>query len=370
MSSKRIPMIAVRVAALALASPWALHLNGQADITLAAPVTVVRADPHHRGTLLAGTATALLYRSRNGADSWIRLPFPAELRSNLHALMIDPVRTDVYLVAVTSEIPRYAGLYRSTDEGATWEQLRDLRQKQAWSLASWTGDSHVIAAGTEDGIFITRDGGDNWTNISARGYARPQPVVTLAFDPAHRNILYAGTPHLAWKTTDDGRTWHALQRGMPEDSDIFSIIVDGKRSTRLFAGACSGIYRSLNGGETWASLEQAVGAQFRTYVVAHAPHSANVLFVGTNGGLLQSPDGGATWRHVSRPTTRSVAFDPVDPRHVFVATDEGILRSEDGGGHFAVANQGLYDRSSAFPFERSDYGPPGSSICASIRTKQ
>lgn len=363
-------MIAVRVAALALASPWALHLNGQADITLAAPVTVVRADPHHRGTLLAGTATALLYRSRNGADSWIRLPFPAELRSNLHALMIDPVRTDVYLVAVTSEIPRYAGLYRSTDEGATWEQLRDLRQKQAWSLASWTGDSHVIAAGTEDGIFITRDGGDNWTNISARGYARPQPVVTLAFDPAHRNILYAGTPHLAWKTTDDGRTWHALQRGMPEDSDIFSIIVDGKRSTRLFAGACSGIYRSLNGGETWASLEQAVGAQFRTYVVAHAPHSANVLFVGTNGGLLQSPDGGATWRHVSRPTTRSVAFDPVDPSRVFVATDEGILRSEDGGGHFAVANQGLYDRSSAFPSERSDYSPPGSSIGGSIRTKQ
>lgn len=370
MSSKRIPIIAVRVAAIALASPWALHLNGQADMTLAAPVTVVRADPHHRGTLLAGTATALLYRSRNGADSWIRLPFPAELRSNLHALMIDPVRTDVYLVAVTSEIPRYAGLYRSTDEGATWEQLRDLRQKQAWSLASWTGDSHVIAAGTEDGIFMTRDGGDNWTNISARGYARPQPVVTLAFDPAHRNILYAGTPHLAWKTTDDGRTWHALQRGMPEDSDIFSIIVDGKRSTRLFAGACSGIYRSLNGGETWASMEQAVGAQFRTYVVAHAPHSANVLFVGTNGGLLQSPDGGATWRHVSRPTTRSVAFDPVDPRHVFVATDEGILRSEDGGGHFAVANQGLYDRSSAFPLERSDYGPPGSSIGASIRTKQ
>jgi hypothetical protein len=363
-------MIAVRVAALALASPWALHLNGQADITLAAPVTVVRADPHHRGTLLAGTATALLYRSRNGADSWIRLPFPAELRSNLHALMIDPVRTDVYLVAVTSEIPRYAGLYRSTDEGATWEQLRDLRQKQAWSLASWTGDSHVIAAGTEDGIFVTRDGGDNWTNISARGYARPQPVVTLAFDPAHRNILYAGTPHLAWKTTDDGRTWHALQRGMPEDSDIFSIIVDGKRSTRLFAGACSGVYRSLNGGETWASLEQAVGAQFRTYVVAHAPHSANVLFVGTNGGLLQSPDGGATWRHVSRPTTRSVAFDPVDPSRVFVATDEGILRSEDGGGHFAVANQGLYDRSSAFPFERSDYSPPGSSIGGSIRTKQ
>lgn len=363
-------MIAVRVAALVTALPWASHLRGQPHITLTAPVTVVRADPHHYGTLLAGTATALLYRSRDGADSWIRLPFPAELRSTLHAVMIDPVRTDVYLVAVTSETPRYAGLYRSTDEGATWEQLRDLRQKQVWSLASWTADSHVIAAGTEEGIFITRDGGDNWTHISPRRYSGPHPVVALAFDPAHRNILYAGTPHLAWKTTDGGGTWHALHRGMPEDSDIFSIVVDGKRSTRLFAGACSGIYRSLDGGDTWASLEQAVGAQFRTYVVAHAPHSANALFVGTNGGLLHSPDGGATWRHVSRPTARSVAFDPADPHHVFVATDEGILRSEDGGGHFTEANQGLYDRSSAFSVERSDYGPPGSSIGANIRTKQ
>ena len=363
-------MIAVRVAVLAMALPGTSGLIAQSDITVAAPVTVVRADPHHRGTLLAGTATALLFRSRDGADSWIRLRFPAELRSTLHAVMIDPARTNVYLVAVTSEMPRYAGLYRSTDEGVTWEQLHDLRQEQVWSLASWTADSHVIAAGTEDGVFITLDGGDNWTHISPRGYSGPQPVVALTFDPAHRNILYAGTPHLAWKTTDGGGTWHALQRGMPEDSDIFSIVVDGKGSTRLFAGACSGIYRSLDGGGTWASLEQAVGGQFRTYVIVHAPHSANALFVGTNGGLLHSPDGGATWRHVARPTARSVAFDPADPRHVFVATDEGILRSEDGGSHFTEANQGLYDRSSAFALERSDYSPPGSSIGANIRTKQ
>jgi photosystem II stability/assembly factor-like uncharacterized protein len=249
--------------------------------------------------------------------------------------MIDPVRTNVYLVGVTSEIPRYAGLFRSTDEGATWEQLRDLRQKQVWSLASWTADSRVIAAGTEDGIFITSDGGDKWIHVSASGYAGPQPVVSLAFDPSHRNILYAGTPHLAWKTTDGGASWHALQRGMPEDSD------------------------------TWASLERTVGAQFRTYVVAHAPHSANALFVGTDAGLLQSPDGGATWRHLSRRTTRSVAFDPADPRHVFAATDEGILRSKDGGSHFTEANQGLYDRSSVFALERNESDPS-----ANIRTKQ
>ena len=340
-------MTAAQLTALAVAS-FAPPLHGEADITNAGPVMVVRTDPHHQGTLLAGTATAMLYRSRDGADSWTRLPFPAELRSTLHALMIDPVRINVYLVAVTSETPQYSGLFRSADEGATWEQLRDLRQKQVWSLASWAADSHVIAAGTEDGIFLTRDGGENWTHISPRGYSGPQPVVALAFDPAHRNILYAGTPHLAWKTTNGGATWRAIHRGMPEDSDIFSIEVDGKQPRRLFAGACSGIYRSLDGGYTWASLEQAVGSQFRTYVVAHAPHGANAIFVGTNAGLLLSPDAGTTWRKLSRQPARSVAFDPFDPRRVFVATDQGILRSEDGGSNFKEASQGLDERSSAF----------------------
>ena len=366
MLSKRISITSPTLAALAITSCVSL-LYGEVGVGIASPIIVVRADPHHQGTLLAGTATAMLYRSRDGADSWTRLPFPVELRATLHAVMIDPVRTNLYLVAVTSETPQYAGLFRSADGGATWEQIHDLRQKQVWSLASWAADSHVIAAGTEDGIFLTRDGGENWTHISPQGYSGPQPAVSLAFDPAHRNILYAGTPHLAWKTTNGGATWRSIHRGMHEDSDIFSIDVDRNRPRRLFAGACSGIYRSLDGGNTWASLEQAVGSQFRTYIVARPPRGADALFVGTDSGLLLSPDAGATWRKLSRQAARSVAFDPFDPRRVFVATDQGILRSEDGGSNFAEASQGLDDRSSPFTPEPR---PSGSSNSAAIHTKQ
>ena len=358
--------IASGLAALAIGS-WPSLLYGEADAGIIGPMSLVRADPHHQGTLLAGTATAMLYRSRDGADSWVRLPFPGELRSTLHALMIDPVRTNVFFAAVTSETPQYAGLFRSVDEGVTWEQISDLRQRQVWSLALWAADPHVVAAGTEDCIFLTRDGGENWTRISPRGYSGPQPVVSLAFDSAHRNILYAGTPHLVWKTTDGGATWRSIHRGMHEDSDIFSIDVDRNRPRRLFAGACSGIYRSLDGGNTWSSLEREVGSQLRTYVVAHAPHSANALFVGTNAGLFLSPDAGATWRLLLRQAAKSVAFDPFDLRRVFVATDQGILRSEDGGSNFTEASQGLDRRSTVFtPEPRASR----SSNSANISTKQ
>jgi photosystem II stability/assembly factor-like uncharacterized protein len=308
------------------------------------PLFVIRTDPHHPGTLLAGTAAAQLFRSRDGADTWTHLPFPGELRSALHAIVVDPLTPDLYLVAASSETPAYAGVYRTVDGGATWSQLPGLEHKQVWALTVWRGDPRIIAAGTQDGVFLTRDSGMNWERLSPPRSAWPRPVVSLAFDPANSKVLYAGTPHLAWKTADGGATWRRIPIGMEEDSDIFSIEVDLNQRAHLFAGACSGIYRSINGGGTWSSLEKATGGSFRTYVVARTPGRPHVVFAGTSGGLIQSADEGATWRVLSKEIARSIAFDAADSQRIFVATDRGILRSEDGGDHFRGANQGLARR--------------------------
>ena len=296
----------------------------------------IQTDPYHKGTLLAGTAAAQLFRSRDGGATWLPLPFPAALRANLHALVIDPSRPDVYLAALSSELPQYAGVFRSLDEGATWEPLNGLKRKQTWALALWTGDSKVMAAGTLDGVFFSYDGGENWRQLVGSNAGWPRPVVSIAFDPKTRNTLYAGTPNLAWKTTDGGKTWFRISRGMRDDSDIFAISVDAVRPERLLAGACSGIYRSPDGGANWFSLENAVGGQHRTYVVARAPRRPNLVFATTSGGLMHSTNGGDTWRKVWPLSARSIAFDPIDSRTVFVATDRGVLRSNDGGLHFTT----------------------------------
>jgi photosystem II stability/assembly factor-like uncharacterized protein len=152
-------------------------------------------------------------------------------------------------------------------------------------------------------------------------------VVSLAFDPQDRNTLYAGTPHLAWKTSNSGKSWNRLSRGMEADSDVFSIDVDPKQRTRLLAGACSGLYRSIDGGGTWSTLEREVGGQPRTYAVARAPGLRGVIVAGTSQGALRSSDGGATWQRLTAGAARSIAFDPADPRRIFVATDRGLLLS-------------------------------------------
>ncbi len=274
----------------------------------------------------------------------IRCRFPARLRSTLHAILIDPTQANVYFLAVSSETPGYAGVFRTEDEGATWQLLPGMEQKQVWALVFWSVDSRVIAAGTQDGVFLTNDGGNNWTQLSSPGSEWPQPVMSLAFDPTNSKILYAGTPHLAWKTADGGNTWRRLARGMQEDSDVFFIDVDPNRRLRLFAGACSGIYSSLDGGGTWSNLERVVGGEFRTYVIARAPRRRNLVFAGTSGGLMHSPDGGATWRRLSAATVRSIAFDPADSSHIFVATEQGISAQRRRRDPFPSGKRWLADR--------------------------
>ena len=323
---------------------WIAGSRSEASGPTSGSVAIIRVDPHHQNTILAGTGTAQLFRTRDGANSWTPLGFPAALHATLHSVLIDPIHPQTYMVALSSETPSYSGVFRSVDEGTTWQPLNGLNRKQVWSLASWAVDSRVMAAGTQDGIFFTRDGGETWTHTAAQGSAEPHPVVSLAFDPANSYVLYAGTPHLAWKTIDGGKTWKPIHNGMEEDSDIFTIFVDAINPRRLFAGTCGGIYSSRDGGGTWANLANVNSSTPRTYVIARAPYNPSIIFAGTSGGLLQSTDAGVTWRKVSRSPARSIAFDYSNPRRMFVATDSGILRSEDGGAHFVEASQGLYDR--------------------------
>jgi photosystem II stability/assembly factor-like uncharacterized protein len=332
-----------RPAALAfvLATTFALattFLWAQPDAGLHGPIRLIQADPHRQGTLLAGTATARLFRSRDGGDTWSPLPFPPELRSTLHAILIDPGKANVYWVGVSSETPQFAGAFRSADEGANWQPVPGLERKQVWALAGWKVDAHVMAAGTEDGVYLTRNGGADWTLLSSPG-ASPHPVVSLAFDPADVKTLYAGTPHLAWKTVDGGATWQPIHKGMKDDSDIFSLDVNVTRRSRLFAGSCNGVYRSVDGGGTWTNLEHALGGPFRTYAVQSAPDRPEVVYAGTSLGLMVSRDSGANWSRLSATGARSVAFDPSNPQRLFVATDEGVLRWEDGAqGRLRAAN--------------------------------
>jgi len=302
----------------------------------------VQVDPQQPETVLAATDNALLFRSTNGGESWTGLSFPASLRATLHALVVSP-NTGVYLVGLSDDSRAYSGLFRSSDQGRTWSRMTALGSRDVWSVAVFPTDSRIVAAGTAEGVFLTRDGGEHWSRISAESNHALRPVVSLAFDPLDWRMIYAGTPHLPWRTVDGGASWKPASSGMQDDSDVFSIQV-AEPLRHVFASACSGIYRSLDRGDRWTKLRGADGASYRTYQVVQDPLQRGVMFAATAHGLVKSSDSGTSWKRLSSEITRSIAFDPRHERRIYVATDAGLFRSDDLGETFRSINNGFCNR--------------------------
>lgn len=286
------------------------------------------------GGALAATRNGLIYQSRDAIHSWQMVQFPVQLAGTLHAL---EVSGDAWYVGMEGSNAWASGVYKTTDAGKTWKQL--LKGRPVWSLAISAGK---IAAGSDDGVYLSADSGETWKRISPVENRELRPVVSLAFHPNDTNVIYAGTTHLPWKTTDGGEHWQSIHSGMLDDSDVFSIVVDPKNPEIVLSSACSGAYRSTSYGSLWARMPTPHGA-FRTYFVALSP--ANAIFAGTTLGLFRSIDAGKTWIKVTGDSVKAIAFD--GSRVLMASLQSGVLLSSDGGETVHPVNQGFSNRSLA-----------------------
>ncbi|HXJ41626.1 MAG TPA: hypothetical protein VNH18_20275 [Bryobacteraceae bacterium] len=305
---------------------------------------LVRIVPKVKDLVVAGTHNGLIFRSTNGGAYWTSVNFPPQFAGTLHALEIDPQVETTWYAGMESETQWLAGVWKTTDSGRSWTLLPETKGISVWSLAIWSGDSKVIAAGTGAGVLRSMDRGASWKRVSPSENTELKPVVSLAFNPTDNKILYAGTTHLPWRTLDSGATWKSIHEGMLDDSDVFSIQVDAAKPTRIFASACSGVYTSGDEGGKWNKLNTPKGA-FRTYFVAIEPKHSDTIFAGTTEGLLRSADGGHNWRVVSPQAVRSMAFDAWVPGRLFFASSTaGLLVSTDDGLTVKDSNFGFTNR--------------------------
>jgi photosystem II stability/assembly factor-like uncharacterized protein len=305
---------------------------------------VVRFVPNSPDTALAATRNGLIYVTHDGAHTWELIPFPLQLGGTLHAMEANSQAWYVGMEAMNSWA---SGVYKSTDAGRTWKQLPGLKSKAIWSLAIAPENADTIAAGGADGVYLSKDAGDSWTRISPIENHELRPVVSLAFHPHDTNVLYAGTTHLPWRTTDGGAHWQSIHSGMLDDSDVFSIVVDPKNPEIVLSSACSGAYRSTVAGTMWSRMPTPHGA-FRTYFVALDPEPRHAIFAGTTLGLFRSLDEGKTWLKVTADKVKSLAFDASHPGRVLMASiDGGVLISSNGGETVHEVNDGFSNRSLA-----------------------
>lgn len=272
-------------------------------------------------------------------------------------LLVNTQQENELLAAVWfQDVRAGGGLYRSNDAGATWT-LAGLSGEMVRAIEQSSSDPQVFVAGTRSGVFRSIDKAESWQRISPIGDPELRNVDSVAIDPRDPQIIYAGTYHLPWKTSDAGRTWVAVATGMIDDSDVMSLRVDATSPLRIFASACSGIYRSENGATAWTKLQGIPYSSRRTQAIVQDPADPRTLFAATTEGLWLTHDGGESW---ARTTPRDWVVNDVvlmpatpgsaekSPSQILLGTEaQGILVSLDGGMTFAPYNSGFSHRITA-----------------------
>ena len=308
-----------------------------------------------------------------------------------------PVGAAITAIAIDSEGVLYAGsggqqlsievrspgIFKSTDEGASWRPVN--RGVANFAVGSLFADGTTVYAGTA-GLLRSADRGASWqqvtppssvgvfTNIGAQGslvmasssYGGDAYYVStnggLTFRPSMFSaqdisdivvlgqvILRAGSGTVL-RSTDMGTTFSSIP-GFATGITSYGASVACDRVTTCYATAIptgmSGpplLFKSTDAGATWAPLGSPVTSGFPPSVLA-VSDTGSVYVTGSRAGtIVRSDDGGATFTEVYQPTTTG-SFEPncngpyaVRGDKIFAACRNGVYRSLDKGAHWQAAS--------------------------------
>ncbi len=302
-------------------------------------------NPDH---ILLGTSAGQMFSSNDGGHSWSRLGRLGGDDYVLDHISIDPQNSDrIYVSAWSLSGQQIGEVFRTRDGGRNWETVPAMHGKSIRAMAMYKGDSRILVAGALDGVYRSKDAGDTWERLSPSGSAEIKNIESIAIDPKDPNTVYAGTWHLAWKTSDAGVNWQHINKGMIDDSDVFSVIVDHDNPSVVFASACSGIYKSETAGNLFSKIQGIPFSARRTRVLKQDPTNENIVYAGTTEGLWKTTDLGKVWKRVSNPevVVNDVMIDPRNSNRVLLATDRsGVMASTDGASNWTTSNKGYAHR--------------------------
>lgn len=179
-------------------------------------------------------------------------------------------------------------LFKTINEGQSWEAIspdltRDDKKRQGPSGGIITKDNtsveyystiftvqespleeNLIWTGSDDGLlYLTKDGGKNWQNVTPKGMPEWMMFNSIDTDPFQKGTAYVVgtkyksddfTPYI-YKTADYGQSWKLITNGIPSNHFVRVVRADQKRPGLLYAGTEYGMYISYNDGESWKPFQ-------------------------------------------------------------------------------------------------------------------
>ncbi len=247
------------------------------------------------------------------------------------------------------------GLYKSTDAGKTWKHmgLEKTRHISDVYVHPTNPDKVYVAAqgnpwgpNEERGVFLSNDGGLSWEKIL---YVNENSgIVDMTVDPNNPNfmmvaswdfnrkpwVVQSGGPgSRIYKTTDGGKTWKEINKGLPELKGKMGVAISPANPNIVYIaidalGDKAGVYRSDDAGESFKQTTNDATTYARSWYYMHIiadPNDEDELWV-MNSFAMKSIDGGKTFK--GNPGSH------VDHHDLWINPNNSdiMVNANDGGG--------------------------------------
>lgn len=299
-----------------------------------------------------------VYKSTDGGKHFVHMGL--EGTDHIGRIAVHPTDPDIVFVAALGALYRpnpERGLYRTTDGGKTWKNVKflgedvgfvdvviDPRNPEVLYAASYERRRrawHFDAGGPGSGIWKSTDGGGTWTRLAGGLPSGEIGRIGLTIYPPDPRILYA--------TVENRNPAPPRPRAEPAEGESRRRPAQGRRR-RLIGGE---IYRTDDGGKTWRkTTERSIGGTPGYYYgqIRVDPRDDRIVYV-LSVPVYMSTDGGKTWTPGPRrrggergrggPSSsfashlhvdhHAMWIDPEDPRHILLGNDGGLAITWDRG---------------------------------------
>jgi hypothetical protein len=289
-----------------------------------------------------------------GPTNWSLLG-PGNIGGRIRSILIHPSNPSIMWIGSVS-----GGVWKSTNAGSSWTMLPDLPVVLAVTcMVLDPNDPNTIYAGTGEqaffdnvegssnsavnvgaGVFKSTDGGASWSQLPSTAGPAWNSVTRLAIDHGNPSIIVASTITGIYRSTDGGTTWS--QR---TSTKTFDVKIDPSDSSKYVAGRGDGRAQySTDGGVTWSTTAQFSASATRVEL-AYAQSSPNIVYaaVSTSGSIRiwRSINGGQTYTQQTTANVVSVLSNYtsalwVDPTNSNTVVTGGLdlYRSTNAGVNF------------------------------------
>ena len=320
---------------------WAPSNNGMGDLTVAEIIM----HPDNPDILIAAAAYGM-FRSTDGGANW------AFYNTNHVAKDIAMHPTDPDILYAAGDL-----VWKSTDNGITWVDITQAlpnsvggSNRIALAVSADAPDVVYALAGRYDGlagVYRSTDAGATWelradspnllgySSLGNDGASQSWYDLVLVADPSNADILFAGGVNI-WKSSTGGSSWslsgHWVGGGGADAIHADQHALEySPHSGQLYVGNDGGICTSSNNGISYTDISGNL-AIAQVYKIGIDPTDADRAVTGfqDNGTAMHLPDG--TWRTILGGDGMECLIDPDDNSYVYSSLYYGDIRRSTTGG--------------------------------------